>query len=209
MGWLTTTRASLLSRLRGPSDDDAWREFDARYGALIVRYCHSRGLQFSDAEDVRQIVMLNLAKGLTGFRYDPSRGRFRTYLGRVIRNAISRYCNAPQAIPPSLLAHADAHEVAERIESEDHARWEREWVMHHYRLALSTLQQECDPRAFRAFHQLLDGAAVVDAARENKMTVDAVYKLRQRIRDRLREQIVQQIRIEEQPRPRVAMDGGG
>lgn len=31
---------------------------------MLLRYCLARGLQRADAEDVRQIVMLNLAKSL-------------------------------------------------------------------------------------------------------------------------------------------------
>ena len=51
------TRASLLIRLRRPADEAAWREFDAAYSELIVRYCRRLGLQLADAEDVRQLVL--------------------------------------------------------------------------------------------------------------------------------------------------------
>ncbi len=70
---LETTRPSLLRRLRDPQDHDAWREFDARYGELVLRYCLSRGLQHSDGEDVRQMVMLSLSRTLRSFEYSPRR----------------------------------------------------------------------------------------------------------------------------------------
>ena len=56
-----TTHPSLLARIQDLDDHAAWREFDARYRDLILRYCRRKGLQPSDAEYVRQIVMLNLA----------------------------------------------------------------------------------------------------------------------------------------------------
>ncbi|MCA9253978.1 MAG: sigma-70 family RNA polymerase sigma factor, partial [Phycisphaerales bacterium] len=78
-----TTRASLLLRIRDPDDQRAWREFDGAYGELIVRYCRARGLQLVDAEDVRQLVMLNLSRSIPRFEYQPEVGRFRDYLRTI------------------------------------------------------------------------------------------------------------------------------
>ncbi len=70
----STTSPTLLSRVRNPADKVAWREFDARYGEMIVRYGRRRGLQHADAEDIRQIVMVRLSKALLAFNYSPRRG---------------------------------------------------------------------------------------------------------------------------------------
>src|SRR5262245_2141760 len=91
----SVTHASLLSRVRNPDDRDAWREFEQRYRELLVRFCQSRGLQFADAEDVVQTVFANLAKSLPQFTYDPQRGRFRDYLYRCVRNAITKTSRSP------------------------------------------------------------------------------------------------------------------
>src|SRR5690606_13769623 len=148
------TRASLLSRLREPSDDAAWREFDGTYRELIVRYCRSRHLQAADAEDVRQIVMLNLTRTLPSFAYDPARGRFRHYLCRTIRNAIFQFYARPSQrgealshVEPSLLATDDAAEQDEI--------WQREWMDHHYRLAMKTIRATFEPRSVEVFDRLL------------------------------------------------------
>ncbi len=89
------TQPSLLSRVRDGADQAAWREFEVKYRELLLRYCRARGLQQSDAEDVRQLVMMNLAKFLRNFDYSSEKGRFRSYLGRVVRNSISRYFSRP------------------------------------------------------------------------------------------------------------------
>jgi hypothetical protein len=65
----------------------SWSAFDERYRDLILRYCRRNGLQPSDAEDVRQMVMLNLAKQLRSFQYDVKKGRFRHSLGLAARKA--------------------------------------------------------------------------------------------------------------------------
>lgn len=90
------TRPSLLLRLRDPSDAAAWRDFDHTYRDLILGYCHARGLQLGDAEDIRQTVMMNLSKAAQGsFEYRPERGRFRNYLARIVQNAIRRHFSRP------------------------------------------------------------------------------------------------------------------
>lgn len=90
------TRITLLSRVRNPSDSAAWAEFESRYRDLLVRFCRRQGLQQADAEDVVQVVMSNLAKSLPRFAYDPARGRFRDYLYRCARNAISQWSSRPK-----------------------------------------------------------------------------------------------------------------
>src|SRR5690348_14597759 len=82
------TQPSLLSRVRNPSDDQAWREFELKYRELILRFCRRQGMQQADAEDVIQIVLANLLRSLPNFLYDRNRGRFRDYLYRSVRNAI-------------------------------------------------------------------------------------------------------------------------
>ena len=134
-----STHPSLLERLTR-DDAEAWREFEARYGDLLLRYGLARGLQLADAEDARQLVLLSLAKGLASFRYRPERGRFRDYLGRSVRNATFRVTARPKVAgtPLSeveLLALPDADGAPE----EPDPLWEREWREHHLRRALGSL----------------------------------------------------------------------
>ncbi|MBI5865627.1 MAG: sigma-70 family RNA polymerase sigma factor, partial [Planctomycetes bacterium] len=147
-----TTQPSLLARVRDPNDHAAWREFDAKYRDLILGYCRVRGLQPSDAEDVRQIVLLNLTRSLPGFEYDPQKGRFRHYLGRAVKNGIARHFErrqGDQAFDTAVLATAAAPDEIERDQV-----WEHEWVDHHYRLAMATIRATFDPRSVEVFEAL-------------------------------------------------------
>jgi RNA polymerase sigma-70 factor (ECF subfamily) len=185
-----------LSRVRNPADDAAWREFDAKYRDLILRYCRARGLQTADAEDVRQIAMANLAKSLRSFEYRPARGRFRAYLGQVVRSAVSRYFRRPDA--PARALDTD---VLATVEADDAGRtdelWEREWVRHHYRLAMQTVRTAFDPKSVQVFDRLLAGDGASQVAADFQMTTQAVHKVKQRIRDRLQELIARQIKEED------------
>ena len=197
MAW-QSTQASLLSRVRDPGDRAAWREFDQRYGELIVRYCRSRGVQQSDAEDIRQIVMLNLASALRKFQYCPERGRFRNYLGRVVRNAIARY-QSRAMLRITHVDHASLESLSQQGDSEIDQEWERQWVQHHYRQAMRTVRKTYDAKSIDVFDRLLAGDSVAEVAEAFTMTTQAVHKVKQRIRARLQELIAVQIREEDTP----------
>lgn len=189
------THPSLLQRVRDPNDHAAWADFDRQYRELILRYALARGLQPADAEDVRQIVLMNLTQAMRRFVYNPQLGRFRNYLARVVRNAIVRLVErrGPEwARGSSVLATGAALEDAAADEL-----WEREWVNHHYRGALEALRAAVEPQTLAVFERLISGATPAEAADAFGLSVDAVQKIKQRMRDRLQERIAQQIRQED------------
>lgn len=192
-----TTHPSLLERVRDPADAMAWRLFDARYGPLVLGYCRARGLQLCDAEDVRQSVMLSLARSLGSFRYDAARGRFRDYLARVVKNAIHRHGRRHTAAPPTL--STGELEALARAPAEDRdAEWERQWAQHHCRLALASLRRAESPQNLAVLERLLAGRAAVEISAEFGLAADAVRKIKQRLRERLARLVRAQLDDEEQ-----------
>lgn len=191
------TRPSLLSRVRDPSDHVAWSEFDERYRELIFRYCRRCGLSAADTEDIRQIVMVRLMRVLPTFRYDPARGRFHDYLYRVTRTAIADLRACPDGRHRAVLAEEVVEERVTDDGSPADPAWEQEWLDHHLRLALEIVRQTSDERSVAIFQRLLAGATVEQAAREFDMTIDAVHKVKQRMRDRVQERIAEQVREED------------
>jgi len=190
------TRVSLLDRVRNHADHEAWREFDERYRELILRYCRRRGLQQSDAEDVRQAVMLNLAKKLKTFEYSPQRGRFRSYMGQTVANAIRRHFRRPR--PDNQGLDTDVvSDLSGLDEVEQDQVWEDEWMLYHYRLAMQTVRRSAEVKTVEIFEHLLAGESIDDVASRFGMKRDAVHKVKQRMRDRLRDQIAHQVQEEE------------
>lgn len=195
MPW-ATTRPSLLLRLRDAADDAAWAEFDRRYGELIVRYGLRRGLSLSDAEDVRQVALMDFARAAGGFEYSPQRGRFRNYLGRIVRGAISRQRSPGprlQALDGDLLAALSDDDAADRGDG----AWEEEWLHHHLRLAMQTVRRTCSRRSLDVFGRLLAGDSIREAAGSAGMSEEAVHKIKQRIGERLRVAVAAQLAEEE------------
>lgn len=193
---LQTTRGSLLSRVRDPADQAAWRDFEARYRELLIRFCRARGLQHADAEDLVQVVFTNLSRSLPAFRYDPAKGRFRDYLFRCARNAISEWAARPK------IAGGALDPLVERVAADEPspaeaADWEREWVAHHYRLAMETVRRTFEARSVEIFDRSVAGEGVASLAASFGMSEQAVHKVRQRIKARMEDLIAEQIREEE------------
>lgn len=194
MRW-ATTRSSIIARLRDPHDHDAWRTFDRLYGEVVVRYGMRRGLALDDAQDVRQIVLLSLVHRMQRFELLRERGRFRSYLGRVVGNAIHRHRRrahyAREWLAPDLTLFERPAEAAPAD-----TVWDEEWSSHHLRRALETLRRSAQPRSIVIFERLLAGDSPEDVARAAGASVDSVYKLQQRFRARLSELVHGQIEAE-------------
>lgn len=191
----SATRISLLARLRDVCDGAAWVEFDRRYGPLILSYCRARGWQQSDAEDIRQLVMAKLSQRLPSFEYRAEAGGFRRYLRTVVRGEMSRHAAGfdQRLSNNSVALHDDLTADAQ----DDEAIWEREWMRHHFRIAWEFVKQHSDEASLEIFGKLLAGATPRQIAGAAGMTEAAVRKVKQRISDRLREAITEQILDEE------------
>jgi len=192
-----TTHPSFLQRLKQSQAQDTWREFDSRYGELVIGYCRSRGLQPSDAEDIRQITMISIAKVLHNFQYNPTRGRFRSYLRRVVQSVILRHIRSDRPAPLSL----DVDSLSAHIEKDDgqiDELWENAWIRHHYRLAMKTLRETCDAKTLAIFDRFLAGETVADVARLFGMNEEAVRRARLRVKNKLKELIESQISEEDE-----------
>lgn len=187
----STTRPTLLERLRDPADRDAWERFATRYREMIVDFARRVGLSTWDADDVAQGVLLDLSRSLRGFEYRPERGRFRDYLGVVVRRRVWRFRDDAAA------ARGDARELDVLPGSDELAElWDEEWRRHHLRAALEQARRECDGRTLQIFDRLLEGARAAEVAAEFEVSVDVVYKAKQRVRDRVRAHVAERLRAE-------------
>lgn len=194
------TQPSLLSQVRDPQNQQAWSQFERKYRDLLLCYATRRGLQPADAEDVRQQVMLNLSKYLRDFKYDGNRGRFRSYLGRMVRHAVAQHFAKRKEgeIPiDTRIQAALSDDDASRAD----AAWEEEWTNHHYRMAMETICKQVEPRTASVFDRFVAGESAEKIAADAGMSVDAVQKIKQRMRDRLAKQIALQIRQEDNDAP--------
>jgi RNA polymerase sigma factor (sigma-70 family) len=183
------TRATLLERLRVGGDPLAWDEFFARYWRLIYAFARHRGCSEHTAEEIVQDVMLKVFEQRDVFQYDPRRGRFRDWLGALVRNKVAEHRRRPS----ERIRAVGGQSPAAPIESESgdagpDAAWEAAFEQALLTILLDVVRREVNPRDYLAFELFalheLPGSEV---ARITGLTRNAVYKARKRVFRRLKD----------------------
>lgn len=186
-----TTHISLLARLGEGADPLAWAEFCHRYGELIRNFARSRNLQPADCDDVLQDVLMALTRSMPGFEYDPSRGKFRSYLKTVTLHAI--FARSRQNHGQVPLQEVEAAAARPDIESS----WDEQWRQYHLRQAMSRVEAEFNESDLAAFAQYaLNGRSAKDTAGALGLSLDQVYQAKSRILKRLSTLIDEQVEEE-------------
>ena len=183
------TRATLLERLRDGADQLSWEEFFGRYWPLVYASARHRGCSDHTAEEVVQDVMLVIFQQKDFYQYDPARGRFRDWLGAVVRNKVAEYRRRPaERVRP---AGGNSDVALKETPSRDpppEAAWEDEYENALLTVLLDTVRREINPRAYLAFElSTLGDLPAGQVGKITGMTRNAVYKSRKRVLKRLAE----------------------
>ncbi len=190
-----TTHISLLQALATGPHSKAWSEFCDRYGELIRAFARHQGVQPADCDDVLQDVLVSLTRDMPKFEYDPTKGRFRSYLKTVTLHVIfKRFRRASERQRPEELDT----QISDACNDEgvEH-KWEAEWRNYHVRTAMRTIEAEFNENDRLAFqHYAVNGQDVRQTAQTLDMTVEQVYQAKSRITRRLSELIEQQVQEE-------------
>ncbi len=184
-----TTKKSLLRKVRA-GDEISWNEFYQTYKPLILLCGLDCSLTATENEELVQQVMMEIfQKDILKnydldkvpdhivFQFDPSRGRFRHYLKKIIRNhAIKLYHKRHD-----MLSLGEMEEgKAPAVDDWDN-QWEKEWKRHLLNMALFELKTEVQPETFVAFEMYaLQHKPVKDVAEFLHMSVSAVYTAKSR-----------------------------
>ena len=167
----------------------AWNEFWTRYWRAIFNFAKCRGCSEHTAEEVVQDVMLTVFEKRQVFRYDPGKGRFRDWLGGVVRNLVNK-----RRAKPAERIHAlggdtqQALDFAEDPQAPADDLWQQAFDEALVNVLLDLVRREVAPATYQAFELVaLQDACAADAARLTGLSRNAVYLARKRILERLRE----------------------
>lgn len=185
------TRDSLLLQVRDQENRIAWDEFVRIYRPAIVSIALAKGLQYADAQDLAQQVLVAVAGAVGTWERRDSSTRFRHWLSRVTKNAI---LNALMRRPKDQAEGGwSAEELLRDVVDRDRVTSELIATEVHkelYRRAARIVSAEFRADSWQAFEMSVSGEATIeDVANKLGKSVGAIYTARSRIMFRLREVI--------------------
>lgn len=185
----TSTRATLLERLRDGADALAWDEFFARYWPTIYGFARHRGCSEHTAEEIVQEVMLKVFEHRDVYQYDPARGRFRDWLGTVVRNQVAEHRRRPANRLRAAGGDSNVGLLEQAADPQDHdAEWQSAFEDSLLLTLLDAVRRETNARTYLAFELVnLDGLSGGEVARLTGLSRNAVYKAGKRVIQRLAE----------------------
>ena len=113
------------------------------------------------------------------FTYDPSKGRFRHYLRKIVRNHAIRIYHQRHA----MISIDDENSGVDQIASADQwdAMWEEEWHRHLLNMALIELKGRVQTETYVAFEMYaLQNRSVQDVAEFLNISIASVYTAKSR-----------------------------
>lgn len=187
------TRASLLIRIRDPTDEAAWYEFVEIYRPVILRLAQRKGLQDADADDLAQQVLVAIGQAVEQREHDSERAKFRTWLHRVAHNAI---INALTRGKPdrgsgdsALLGVLHQHVGQDGPESGLLRLEHRREV---FRWAARKVRNEFQPDTWDVFWlTAVEGQSIDSVAAQYSKRPGAIYAARSRVMRRIQEKVAE------------------
>lgn len=188
----STTRWSLLVRVRNLADSGSWREFVECYGPRIFGWCRQQGLQEADAADATQLVLVKLIDQMRGFDYDPQRGKFRGWLRTVTRHVATDVLRQCRDRTSGAAGRAE-REPADQSPGPEETLFlavEQGWREEVLRLAEGNVRLRVQPQTWQAWELTCKGQReAADVAGELGIGVADVYVARSRVTRMLRNEV--------------------
>jgi RNA polymerase sigma-70 factor (ECF subfamily) len=121
---------------------------------------------------------------MPAFQYDPERGRFRDWLGTVVRRRVNRFLAKKSAATFG----AGGEEAAA---AEAGAQWTTEFNAQILRVALDRVRPLFGAKTWQAFASVwLENQSTADTAAKLEMTFRAVYVAKSKVLKRLEQEVL-------------------
>ncbi|MEP2775111.1 MAG: RNA polymerase sigma factor [Luteolibacter sp.] len=179
---MNPTSHTLIQRVKDPANEDAWKRFSEAYGEYIFAVLRKVGVGEDQAADLRQEILLKLWKQLPEFDYQPDKGKFRTWLYRIIRNAAYTHMKSLH----SERQRDERYFQDNFIENEEIDRLLREeWKAFVCQKALDNLRVAFADQSVEIFERALQGVGMPELAEKFGLKENTIYRIKNRVKERL------------------------
>jgi RNA polymerase sigma-70 factor (ECF subfamily) len=158
-----------------------WEELAAYYYPFIKIILRHIRIHENDIEDISQNVMLKLWKNLS--KFDPSRGKFRTWLISIIRNTAK--ATQIKQIKDKNRDYKYLEETSTTINDPLEEIFRNEWRKYITNVALENIRKQFSGKAVEVFLLSLKNLNAEQIAEKLDLKPDSVYRLKNRVKDQL------------------------
>lgn len=182
------TSPSLLLRIRNPGDSQSWLTFEMIYAPVVRNFCRRRGIQEADVDDVVQDVMSSVAKAIRRFDYDPQRGRFRAWFGRVTTNKVKTF------LAKKWEQRQEANDAEfwfdQVADFEASAEWNATFYQQVLTVACDSIRSRFETKTWACFELTwLMKTSAADAAEQLSLPIHTVYVNKSRVLKQLENEV--------------------
>jgi RNA polymerase sigma-70 factor (ECF subfamily) len=157
--------------------------------ALPLRYVRSRGLGLDNAREVVQDIFVKLVRSLPTFELDHTRGRFRTWLWQVARNAVAAWAGKQHIQSKAEDGWRQRQDASGAGGEGPDAEWLAALRQRVLTVVLERVRSQAQAKTWACFEQhVLRGRPSAEVAAELGLTANAVYVNASRVLDKVRTQ---------------------
>lgn len=182
----------MLADLKGFSEK-RWSEFELVYKPLLLYWIRRKNVPPSAIDDVLQEAWISIAKGIAAFERGAGQGSFRGWLRTIVQRRVADYFRslpADQAGPPELL---DAVVSPEQRDPEELAG-EEQALREVEARALELVRSQTQEKTWQMFWKsTVENVPTAELAQEYGVSTAAVRVAKQRVRNRLREVMIDDV----------------
>ncbi len=152
---MAVTRQSLLIRAQA-GDETSWKDLADLYRPFLNNWLRQQDLPESDRDDLTQEILVSVVKYLPSFQHPGRTGAFRSWLRTIAANRLCDYWQSREPQAP-ISGGSGVMAILEQVADPDSAmnrRWDEEHDRYVLRCLLDLVEQEFEPKTFRAFRRL-------------------------------------------------------
>ena len=179
-----TTRSSFLERVKA-GNEEAWKEFYSKYVGMIHFIGKKRQLTPEECDDLMVDVMMIFWRKMDSFFYDPKRGKFRSYLGKIANLSAFRIFNRNHKQNSVNVPFPE--EYPEEYPEDIDWNYMKEWQDFLLEKALEELKNEVDTEIWQTFYMsTIQQRPIEEVAAVTRKSPNNIYVIRSRCLKKLR-----------------------
>jgi RNA polymerase sigma-70 factor (ECF subfamily) len=180
------TRPSLIVRLQGQRNEQAWEEFVRAYEPFLNSVVARRGVPVRHVPDVTQQILSAIARSVEQWTDDGQPASFRRWLTRIARNIVIRYMAKERRTPGGQGGTEWLDELREVPAEPDQAQLQ-EYDFELIAWAAEQVRGEFRATSWTAFWEtLVEDRSVEEVSKRLGVSPGSIYMSRSRIMARIR-----------------------